>query len=601
MSQNIAPELDTSVSTAETILAAEDVTEDKPTFDFDKFGFEKSIVKSIRKEGFTTPTPIQDMSILSVMAGVDLMGIAQTGSGKTAAFSLPTMNKLLHDYKQPEHNKPKVLIIAPTRELVMQIGKFIDTFSRGTPIKSLVVAGGQPYQPQIRKLKYGVDILIATPGRLIDHMGSGTVKLDDCQTFILDEADRMLDMGFIDEVKEMQAALNEDHQTVMFSATMNAKVRKLSGELLKDPEYVEQQRKTMVADTVTHKLMNVRRKNKADLLIKLLNDQTVDKALVFARTKLGADHLCGLLKEAFRETPIRVDAIHGDKKQRTREKILLNFRKGRTKVLVATDVAARGIDVDGISHVINYELPIEAENYVHRVGRTGRAGQSGLAISFCDPSDVRLLKEIERLIKLSIEVDADHKYHFDISEMREFKKGGKGKFTRNRSQGRFSDKRGEKRSDFKKTDRNSRRPERTESKRSEFKKSNSNRSEYKRPEHKRSENKRPEHKRPNFQKSLLKKPEGKRYEPWLDTQGFDDDPVLQKLRNKPTAKKKKSSGDAVTVKPKKKEMVKGKQSKNRDRFDVKKKSGKSNGKTKQTGGHKAFSPKRKTLKPTRAA
>ncbi len=282
----------------------------------------------------------------------------------------------------------------------MQIGKFIDQFSRGTPIRSLVVAGGQSYQPQIRRLKQGIDILISTPGRLIDHMGSKNVILDQCSTFILDEADRMLDMGFIDEVKEVRKSLTDDHQTVMFSATMNDKVRRLSRELLRNPEYVEQERKTVVAETITHKLMNVRRKNKTDLLVSLLKSEPIDKMLVFARTKLGADKLCDELKRAFEDTNIRIDAIHGDKKQRTREKILLNFRKGRTKVLVATDVAARGIDVDGISHVINYELPIEAENYVHRVGHTGRAGESGIAISFCDPSDMRLLKEIEALLKI---------------------------------------------------------------------------------------------------------------------------------------------------------------------------------------------------------
>ncbi|MDG1709379.1 MAG: DEAD/DEAH box helicase, partial [Emcibacteraceae bacterium] len=396
-------------------LAVEQVS--APALTFEKFGFDKAIMKSIKNEGFETPTPIQDMAILPVMGGFDLMGIAQTGSGKTAAFSLPTINKLIHDHQKPNPYKPKALIIAPTRELVMQIGKFIDQFSRGTPIKSLVVAGGQPYQPQIRKLKYGIDILISTPGRLIDHMGSGNVKLEECDTFILDEADRMLDMGFIDEVKEIQSNLNTGHQTVMFSATMNDKVRRLSGQLLTNPEYVEQERKTMVAETITHKLMHVRRKDKTDLLVKLLEDESIDKALVFARTKLGADKLCDDLKYAFDDTPMRIDAIHGDKKQRTREKILMNYRKGRTKVLVATDVAARGIDVEGITHVINYELPIEAENYVHRVGRTGRAGQSGLAISFCDPSDFRLLREIERLIKMKVDVDPDHDYHFETSDV----------------------------------------------------------------------------------------------------------------------------------------------------------------------------------------
>ncbi|MBT7582390.1 MAG: DEAD/DEAH box helicase, partial [Kordiimonadaceae bacterium] len=522
------------------------------------------------------------------------------GSGKTAAFSLPIMNNLIHDYQMPEKNHPKVLIIAPTRELVMQIGKFIDTFSRGTPLKSLVVAGGQPYQPQIRKLKYGVDILISTPGRLIDHMGSGTVKLGKCHTFILDEADRMLDMGFIDEVKEMQAALREDHQTVMFSATMNDKVRKLSMALLKEPEFVEQERKTMVAETISHKLMNVRRKNKIDLLVQILQDETIEKALVFSRTKLGADNICGLLKEAFRDTPVRVDSIHGDKKQRTREKILLNFRKGRTKVLVATDVAARGIDVDGISHVINYELPIEAENYVHRVGRTGRAGQSGIAISFCDPSDMRLLKEIEHLIKLPIEVDEDHKYHFDISDMREFKKGGRNKGKFDKSRGRT-----------KKTNTESRRPKFRKEGANENRPSNDSRP---------SNNKRPARqegfRKTEHKKSDVNKPEAKRYDPWQGSQGFEDDPVIKKLMaNKPSHVKKDKNAEPP-IKSKKNEDFKGKKNKkfgkksdkpargkkySENKGRANNNDGKISGnrdasKLKQTGGHKTFSPKRKTLK-----
>lgn len=619
---------------------------------FDKFGFEKAINKSIKNEGFVTPTPIQEMAMLPVMSGLDLMGIAQTGSGKTAAFSLPTINKMIPDYVKPSPHKPKALILAPTRELVMQIGKFIDQFSRGTPIKSLVVAGGQPYPPQIRKLKYGVDILISTPGRLIDHMGSGNVKLGECKTFILDEADRMLDMGFIDEVKEIQSTLDDGHQTVMFSATMNEKVRRLSRELLKDPEYVEQERKTMVADTITHKLMNVRRKNKTDLLIELLEDETIDKALIFARTKIGADKLCDELKEAFRDTPMRIDAIHGDKKQRTREKILLNYRKGRTKVLVATDVAARGIDVDGITHVINYELPIEAENYVHRVGRTGRAGQLGLAISFCDPSDIRLLREIENLIKIKVEIDADHEYHFDASEVRTNKKGRgarsprpKNKFDKSRgrtskpSEGRSakpSDGRRPRRSEGgERTERTERKDRNDRNERGDRKDRNERYDRSERGDRKdrnerqdRSErvdrNDRPKRRdgargslrtelparadRPRGEKR--KKPEGKRYNPAkfdpLDTSfGFDDDPVLQKLQGQAKRKKKSDDKSADGVVAKKKKTTK------RDHFDdkaapLKKKTlskaapKKSKGKPsradrkkiKQTGGHKAFSPKR---------
>lgn len=608
-------------------------------FDFDKFGFDKAIIKAIKNEGYKTPTPIQDLAITLVMGGADLMGIAQTGSGKTAAFSLPVMNKLIYDYQRPESHKPKVLILAPTRELVMQIGKFIDTFSRGTPLKNLVVAGGQPYQPQIRKLKYGVDILISTPGRLIDHMGSGNVKLGNCHTFILDEADRMLDMGFIDDVKEIRRSLTEDHQTVMFSATMNEKVKRLSRELLKNPEYVEQERKTMVADTITHKLMNVRRKNKTDLLTTILQDDSIDKALVFARTKLGADKLCEDLKRAFQDTPMRIDAIHGDKKQRTREKILANYRKGRTKVLVATDVAARGIDVDGITHVINYELPIEAENYVHRVGRTGRAGATGIAISFCDPSDMRLLKEIERLIKMKVEVDEDQQYHFEMSASDSFKDNKRGKFNRNRNEG----KRGERSS---RPDRNSRKPANNSQRGDNDNKSGNRNSEDraakprydkkpyqrssedreaksrydKKPSQRNAEDraakprydKKPGERKSNdgdtgykksfdrnsTQKTLTRaKSAPRKYDPLkddykFDSAAFEDDPVLQKLRGKPV-KRKTANDDGNARKPSTIAVNKKGNPKRPKKSAEGFKGKKQHRDTKQTGGHKTFAPKRR--------
>ena len=403
---------------------------DAPSTDelgFEAFGLADTILKSIENEGFTVPTEIQTMAIPPLMEGNDLIGIAQTGGGKTAAFALPMINKLLMDYQNPRQNMPKVLILAPTRELAMQIEQCIVTFSKGSKLKSLVVAGGQPYPPQTNKLRRGVDVLVATPGRLIDHIGRNNVKFNDTMTFILDEADRMLDMGFIDDVKDISETLPEGHQTVLFSATMNQKVRHLTRSLLNNPVNVEIKQKTAVAETISHKLMNVTRKNKAQLLSEILERDDVEKALVFARTKIGADDLSDMLYEK----GIRSDAIHGDKRQRVREKILMNFRRGRTKVLVATDVAARGIDVDGITHVINYELPIEPENYIHRVGRTGRAGAKGIAISFCDPSDVRLLVQIESLIKQTIEVDEDHEYHIDVRS-RSKGKGGQGRFGRER-------------------------------------------------------------------------------------------------------------------------------------------------------------------------
>lgn len=586
-------------------MTDEQMSEDHVVADaatFDNFGFDKAISKSLKKEGFITPTPIQEMAIMPVMSGADLMGVAHTGSGKTAAFSLPTINKLIPDYKKPEKNRPKALILAPTRELVMQIGKFINEFSRGTPIRSLVIAGGQSYKPQISQLNFGVDILVATPGRLMDHMEQKTVRLDRCETFILDEADRMLDMGFIEEVKSIQKALNEDHQTVMFTATLNEKVRRLSLELLKEPEYVEQERKTMVADTISHKLMNVRRKDKTKLLIKLLSDDSIGKVLVFARTKLGADKLCDDLKDAFKDTPLRIDAIHGDKKQRTREKILMNYRKGRTRVLVATDVAARGIDVDGITHVINYELPIEAENYVHRVGRTGRAGESGLAISFCDPSDLRLLKVIEELLKIKVDVDDDHPYHFEASDVKSNKKGrgrGRARNDRPRSErprAKFDKSRGRaKKSEEDRAEDHADRPSRPRKTTGKVRTELPARAD-----------------RPKSDKPKRDKKPGKRYNPSsfdpLDsTFGFDDDPVLLKLQGK--AKKRKGK---VETKSNDGEVSKKKKTTKRDHFAdgdnksnkrkpgkavAKKKKGKPSRadrkKIKQTGGHKAFKPKRK--------
>ncbi len=572
-------------------------------YGFEAFGLAETILKSIADEGFTSPTQIQSMAIPPLMEGNDLIGIAQTGGGKTAAFALPMINSLLADYQKPRQNMPKVLILAPTRELAMQIEQCIVTFAKGTKLKSLVVAGGQPYPPQTNKLRRGVDILVATPGRLIDHIGRKNVKFSDTNIFILDEADRMLDMGFIDDVRDIADSLPEEHQTILFSATMNPKVRNLTKNLLNNPVNVEIAKKTAVADTISHKIMNVSRKNKAKLLSEILSGDDVEKTLVFARTKLGAD---ALSKELY-ENGIRSDAIHGDKRQRVREKILMNFRRGRTKVLVATDVAARGIDVDGISHVVNYELPIEPENYIHRVGRTGRAGAKGIAISFCDPSDMRLLIPIEKLIKQAIEVDEDHDFHIDVTTRG--KAGGKkGRFSRDRNgRGGKREDRGfrENRSksdryksrdnvkaansDWKKEDRDDRRAAPKKQVKS-FKKD-----------------------KPFRQDKPVRK-EAKRYDPWTaEAKKYTDDPVLGKLLGKPPKidSKKEDKSDFVKTGAKKKPFKK----KEGDAKPFGRKKVRGGKKTltakrpershkpqgKNNGGNKAFSPKRKTLRPTRAA
>lgn len=591
---------------------------------FDALGLAEPILNSIENEGFQAPTPIQAKAIPPLMEGLDVMGLAQTGGGKTAAFSLPMINRLYEDYQKPRPNMPKILILAPTRELAQQIGLCIETFSKGTKIKSLVISGGQPYPPQTNRLRRGVDVLVATPGRLNDHVRRQNVKFSETTVLILDEADRMLDMGFVDEVTEIAASLHEEHQTVLFSATMNPKVRNLSRQLLNDPVYVEIEQKTVVADTISHKMMGVTRKNKRQLLVDILSGDDVEKALIFARTKSGADDL----SDALYEEGIRSDAIHGDKRQRVREKILMNFRRGRTQVLVATDVAARGIDVDGISHVINFEMPIEPENYVHRVGRTGRAGAKGTAISFCDPSDIRLLKNIEQLIKQPIEVDTEHEYHIDLTMKRApqgrggragFGRGERGRgrdnrggrhdrgdrgFRENRNGSRNAHARPAARDDFKRSARDGQRDgqregqregqwekkrewteerpradrpradrpradrpradrpraDRPRADRPRADRPREDRPRNDRPRADRPRNDRPRNDRPRNDHYEAPKKQAPRYDPWKDTQGFEGDPVLDKLAGKaPAIKagKKKNASDFVGPAKKKSFKKKG--------------------------------------------
>ncbi|WP_025899548.1 DEAD/DEAH box helicase [Sneathiella glossodoripedis] len=366
------------------------------------------LLRALEKQGFDTPTPIQGSAIPHLLEGRDLMGIAQTGGGKTAAFVLPLLQNLQHDRKRPKPNKPTAVILAPTRELASQIGKAIQIFTRGIKLFHTVVYGGAPYGPQLKQLKAGVDILVATPGRLMDHMDRGTVDLSNVQTFILDEADRMLDMGFVEDVQKISATLPEEHQTVMFSATMSPAIKRLSQSLLVDPEFVEAPRESVVANTIDHSVLMVERTHKKDLLMHLIGLEETEKVIVFVRTKATAETLTEEIEDTVEG--VRTAAIHGDKQQRARERTLRSFKNDRFTVLVATDVAARGIDVSGITHVINYDLPMEAENYVHRVGRTGRAGASGTAISICEPRERNLLRNIEQLIKVQVRVDNDHPF-----------------------------------------------------------------------------------------------------------------------------------------------------------------------------------------------
>jgi ATP-dependent RNA helicase RhlE len=398
------------------------------------------LMRALEKQGYETPTPIQASAIPHLLDGRDLMGIAQTGGGKTAAFVLPLLQSLQHDRVRPQPNSPSAVILAPTRELAGQIGKAIQGFSNGMKLFHTVVYGGAPYGPQLQQLKRGVDILVATPGRLMDHMDRGTVKLGNVQTFILDEADRMLDMGFIEDVQKISADLPEKHQTVMFSATMSSAIKRLSSQLLDDPEYVEAPRETVVASTIDHSVCMVGREHKKDLLMHLLAQEDKKKVIVFVRTKMTTESIAKDIEDQIEGA--KASAIHGDRPQRARERTLRSFTQGRFDILVATDVAARGIDVSGITHVINYDLPMEAENYVHRVGRTGRAGASGVAISICEPRERNLLRNVENVIKTQVRVDMDHP--FPAPEPKKGAKGkkkpfGKGKPTFGRNKSRSDD------------------------------------------------------------------------------------------------------------------------------------------------------------------
>ena len=374
---------------------------------FEGLNLIEPLLRNVEASGFTAPTEIQAKTIPALLEGRDLMGISQTGGGKTAAFCLPLLQRLAENPKRPAPGQPRALILAPTRELVNQIGQCLRDFKKGIRLFSSVVYGGSPMGPQIQELRRGVDILVATPGRLLDHMSRNTIRFDDIEVFILDEADRMLDMGFSEDVLTVAEVLPRDHQTVMFSATMPPAVKHLTDRLLNNPVKVETAPQSSVTERVTQRGMFVKRHDKTSLLVQLLKRQESERVLVFTKTKADADELSFQL----RDEGVDTDAIHGDKQQRIRQKILRNFRNGQFPVLIATDVAARGIDVPGITHVINYDLPTDPENYVHRIGRTGRGSAEGIAISFCEPRDVRHLRNIERVIGQQVEIDEDHEFH----------------------------------------------------------------------------------------------------------------------------------------------------------------------------------------------
>ena len=374
---------------------------------FDKLNIHSSILKSIKQEGYTIPTPIQEQAIPVILEGRDLVGCAQTGTGKTAAFAIPILQFLQEERMTVKGQRIiKALILTPTRELAVQIGESLAVYGKYVDLRHTVVFGGVSQFTQTNALKAGVDILVATPGRLLDLINQGFINLDKVRMFVLDEADRMLDMGFSHDVKKIIAMLPRIRQTLLFSATMPPEITKLVDSILVNPVKVAVTPVSSTVDTIDQFVYFVEKKDKKLLLAYLLKDKTITSALVFSRTKHGADKITRDLAKA----GIQSRAIHGDKSQLSRQQALNSFKAKQTRVLVATDIAARGIDVEELSHVINYDLPNIPETYVHRIGRTGRAGLGGTAISFCDVEEKEYLRDIEKLITKKITVIADHPF-----------------------------------------------------------------------------------------------------------------------------------------------------------------------------------------------
>lgn len=372
------------------------------------------ILESLKKEGYTNPTPIQEQSIPSILKGKDLLGCAQTGTGKTAAFAIP-MLQLLHEKHLNTKSKRgiKALVLTPTRELAIQIEESFVAYGRNLNLKHLVIFGGVGQQAQTDALKRGVDILVATPGRLLDLINQGFINLKDIEFFVLDEADRMLDMGFIHDVKKVISKLPLKRQTLFFSATMPAEIQKLADTILNNPIKVEVTPAATTAETIQQSVYFVDKPDKKKLLLHLLKELNVPAVLVFTRTKHGADRIARDLNKA----GVKTEAIHGDKSQNARQRALTNFKNRSIQVLIATDIAARGIDIDELTHVINYDLPNIPESYVHRIGRTGRAGSAGIAISFCDAEENEYLLDIQKTIKMVIPIVDNHPYPLNWQNM----------------------------------------------------------------------------------------------------------------------------------------------------------------------------------------
>jgi len=386
-------------------------TENENHMKFTELGLHESIVRAVTDKGYTEATPIQAQSIPSALEGRDILGTAQTGTGKTCAFALPVLHLLDEDHKQ-KHNRhrgrgrsPRALVLAPTRELASQI---FDSFvAYGRQLKHLrhaVVFGGVNQRKQVSAMREGVDVLVATPGRLLDLINQGHVDLSEVELLVLDEADRMLDMGFIHDIRKVCEMVREDRQTLFFSATVSREIKQLANALLTDPVLVETAPEATTVDAIAQRIYTLERENKKVLLLRMLETEPVERMLIFSKTKHGADKIV----KGLRRENIPAEAIHGNKTQNARTKALGRFKKGTVKILVATDIASRGIDVRNITHVVNYDMPLDPETYVHRIGRTARAGATGIAISFCAHEELNLYRQIERRSKIEIPVGDDH-------------------------------------------------------------------------------------------------------------------------------------------------------------------------------------------------
>ncbi|HEU5060246.1 MAG TPA: DEAD/DEAH box helicase [Kofleriaceae bacterium] len=370
---------------------------------FDELGLAEPLLRAIREEGYQTPTPIQTQAIPPVLSGRDLIGCAQTGTGKTAAFALPLLQTLAG---QPRARAPRALVVSPTRELAAQIGADCRAYGRHLPLSGTVIFGGVSQEKQVAALRRGIDVLVATPGRLLDLLEQGHVRLDAVSILVLDEADRMLDMGFLPDVRRIIRSVPAKRQTLLFSATMPREIAELAERFMIDPIRVAVAPPASAAETVRQRVYLVGRDDKPQLLAHLLADPAMARVLVFTRTKHGADRLCKRLER----DRIRASAIHGNKSQNQRTRALDEFRRGQVRVLCASDIAARGLDIDDVTHVVNFDVPNEPETYVHRIGRTGRAGASGEALSLCGPDERAFLRDIEAVLGRRIEVVADHPY-----------------------------------------------------------------------------------------------------------------------------------------------------------------------------------------------